>query len=61
MANASVDKAVKKTVKGEDWIDDDEYNKQKMLLGLGSLLIAIGAPLLGCSAKKVDKARKQRK
>jgi hypothetical protein len=45
----------------EDWIDDDEYNRHKILLGLGSLLVAIGAPLLGCSAKKVDKARKQRK
>lgn len=45
----------------EAWIDDDEYNRHKILLGLGSLLVAIGAPLLGCSAKKVDTARKQRK
>ncbi|WIA12340.1 hypothetical protein OEZ85_012391 [Tetradesmus obliquus] len=58
---ANVDKAVKKSVKGEDWIDDDEYSRHKILLGLGSLLVAIGAPLLGCSAKKVDTARKQRK
>lgn len=26
---ANVDSAVKKSVKGADWIDDDEYNKQK--------------------------------
>jgi hypothetical protein len=45
----------------EAYIDDEEYNRHKILLGLGSLLVAIGAPLLGCSAKKVDTARKQRK
>jgi hypothetical protein len=45
----------------EAYIDDDEYNRHKILLGLGALLVAIGAPLLGCSAKKVDTARKQRK
>lgn len=58
---ANIDKEVKKSVKGADWIDDDEYNQNKILLGLGCLLLAIGGPLIGFSAKKVDKARKQRK
>lgn len=39
----------------EDWIDDDEYNQHKLLLGLGCLLLAIGGPLIGLSGKKVDK------
>ncbi|KAF8071309.1 hypothetical protein HT031_001392 [Scenedesmus sp. PABB004] len=61
MANRPVDAAVKKSVKGEKYIDDEEYNQNKILLGLGATLIAIGAPLLGIAAKKVDTARKQRK
>jgi hypothetical protein len=58
---ANVDKAVKKAVKGDDYIDDDEHDKNKMLLGLGCVLVAIGAPIIGVFGKKVDKGRKQRK
>ena len=35
--------------------DDFAAAACRLLLGLGSLLIAIGAPLLGVSAKQVDK------
>jgi hypothetical protein len=58
---ANVDKAVKKAVKGDDYIDDDDHNKNQMLLGLGCVLVAIGAPIIGVFGKKVDKGRKQRK
>jgi hypothetical protein len=46
---------VKKTVKGSDYIDDDEHDKNKMLLGLGCALVAIGAPIIGFFGKKVNK------
>jgi hypothetical protein len=46
---------VKKVVKGPDYIDDDEHNKNQMLLGLGCVLVAIGAPIIGFFGKKVDK------
>lgn len=58
---ANVDNSVKKAVKGKDWIDDDEHDRNKVLLGLGCVLVAIGAPLIGFFGKKVDKGRKQRK
>jgi hypothetical protein len=41
MANASVDKAVKKSVKGEDWIDDDEYNASSVELRRSSPIQAL--------------------
>lgn len=46
--------AVKKTVKGKAYIDDDEHDKNKLLLGLGCVLVAIGAPIIGVFGKKVD-------
>ena len=41
--------------KGPDYIDDDEHNKNQMLLGLGCVLVALGAPIIGFFGKKVDK------
>jgi hypothetical protein len=46
--------AVKKSVKGKAYIDDDEHDKNKLLLGLGCVLVAIGAPIIGVFGKKVD-------
>jgi hypothetical protein len=48
---------VKKSVKGPDYIDDDEHNKNQMLLGLGCVLVAIGAPIIGWFGKQVDKGK----
>lgn len=58
---ANVDNAVKKSVKGKDWIEDEDHDRNKVLLGLGCVLVAIGAPMVGWFGKQVDKGRKQRK
>jgi hypothetical protein len=57
------DKAVKKTEKkakkvAKD-ITEDENKQHKLLLGLGSVMTAVGIALTGWSGRQVDKYRKQ--
>jgi len=54
VCSSAVVQAVKKAVKGADYIDDDEHNKNQLLLGLGCLLVALGAPIIGFFGKKVN-------
>lgn len=49
---------MKKSVRGPEYIDDDEHNKNQMLLGLGCVLVAIGAPIIGFFGKQVDKGER---
>jgi len=50
---------VKKAVKNNTPITEDENKQHKLLLGLGCLATSLGVALTGWSGRQVDKYRKQ--